>query len=169
MFKPLYFLVFVLAFVNIIKAQSHWESPIYGYQIEVPNGFERTEAIGVNVDFKAVNGVNSIVIVIKTIPADYAKYSIWELLGDLKTFGSDWQNGAQEYMNNPKFLKYGKTIVDDNEAFWYDYITDNPMLYSKVYQTQKGNKLYTVTLTCKKESYNYFSPIWYRFKELIKL
>lgn len=155
--------------INNIKAQSHWKSPIYGYQIEVPNGFKRTEAIGINVDFKAVKGSNSIVVVIKTIPDEYAPYNIWELMGDLETFGSDWENGAREYMNSPKFLKYGKTKIDNYDAFWYDYTTENPKLYSKTYQTQKGNKIYTITLSSGFDDYNFYSSIWYRFKEQIKL
>jgi hypothetical protein len=91
------------------------------------------------------------------------------MLGNLETFGADWELGAKEYMDNPKFLKYGKTNLSNLETFWYDYTTDNPKLYSKNYQIKKGNKLYTFTLTCKIKDYNNNSSIWYRFKEQIRL
>lgn len=164
-----FFLITIISSFNLTYGQTKWTSPEYGYTIEIPNGFNKTTSVGNNVDFKATKGKNSIVVVIKNIPYEYASYSIWELLGDLESFGNDWEIGAREYMNNPKFLKYGKTKIDNYDAFWYDYTTDNPKLYSKTYQTQKRNKLYTVTLTCVNSEYNYFSSIWYRFKEQMKL
>lgn len=165
-----YIFTFILmSYASITFAQTKWNSPNYGYSIEIPSGFSKTSSIGNNVDFKAVKGSNSIVIVMKTIPNEYASYSIWELMGNLETFGSDWENGAREYMNNPKFLKYGKTKIDNYDAFWYDYTTENPKLYSKTYQIQKGNKIYTITLTSEFDEYNSYSAVWYRFKEQIKL
>lgn len=163
------FLIIVTSFTNLTYGQTNWTSSKYGYTIEIPKGFSKTTSVGRNVDFKANKGKNSIVIVMKIIPNEYVAYSIWELLGDLESFGNDWEIGAREYMNNPKFLKYGKTKIDNYDAFWYDYTTDNPKLYSKTYQTQKGNKLYTITLTCLNNEYNYFSSIWYRFKEQMRL
>lgn len=168
MFKYIFTFILISS-ASIMFGQTKWNSSNYGYSIEIPSGFNKTSSIGNNVDFKAVKDINSIVIVMKTIPNEYASYSIWELMGDLETFGSDWENGAREYMNNPKFLKYGKTKIDNYDAFWYDYTTENPKMYSKTYQTQKGNKIYTITLTSEFDEYNFYSSIWYRFKEQIKL
>jgi len=72
-------------------------------------------------------------------------------------------------MNNPQFLKYGKTKIDGQDALWYDYTTDSPEMYSKVYQTQKGKYVYTFTLTSLSEDYNEYSSIWFRFKNNIKI
>jgi len=47
--------VFILTITNNLVAQSNWESPKYGYQIEVPSGFERIDAVGLNVDYKSLN------------------------------------------------------------------------------------------------------------------
>lgn len=91
------------------------------------------------------------------------------MLGDLETFGAEWELGAKEYMDNPQFLKYGKTTLSSLETFWFDYTTDNPNLYSKNYQTKKGNKLYTITLTCPNSEYSYNSSIWFRFKDKMKI
>ena len=154
---------------TICFSQSKWESKKYDYTIEIPNGFIENTPYGTNVDFKAVNGASSIVIVIKTIPNNYSSYTLWDLLGNLDTFGAEWELGAKEYMRNPKFIKYGKTALSGLDSFWFDYTTDSPKLYSKNYQTKKGNKIYTITLTCPIEKYNYFSSIWYKFKNSIKL
>jgi len=149
-------------------SQSQWTSPNYGYTIEVPKDFRQTNAVSQNVDFKAVKGKSSIVVIVNTLPVEYAAYNIWEILGDLETFGAEWELGAMEYMNNPKFLKYGKTKIDDIDTFWYDYTTDFPKLYSKTYQTQKGRIVYTITLTSPSEDYNMYSSVWFRFKNNIK-
>ncbi len=153
----------------IIFSQRTWKSARYGYIIEIPQGFSQKATVGANVDFKATKGVSSIVIVVKNLPREYFSYSLWDLLGDLSTYGYDWEIGAKEYLNNPKFLKYGKTTLSDMGAFWFDYTTDNPVLYSKNYQIKKGGKLYTITLTCPKSKYNYYMPFWYRFKDKFRL
>ena len=150
-------------------SQTSWHSSNYDYSIEIPRGFTKTTPINQNVDFKAEDERSSIVVVVKALPAEYSQYSIWEIMGDLETFGDEWEYGAMEYMNNPKFLKYGKTKIDGQDAFWYDYTTDSPKMYSKVYQTQKGKYIYTFTLTSPSNQYNTFSPIWFRFKEKIKI
>ncbi|MDT0685571.1 hypothetical protein [Autumnicola psychrophila] len=163
------FVVVVGLFISQASAQSIWSSSTQAYSIEVPKGFKKTTAIGQNVDFKAENGSSSIIVVVKALPAEYAQYSIWEIMGDLNTYGDEWEYGAREYMNNPQFLKYGKTKVDGHDAFWYNYTTDSPKMYSKVYQTQKGRYTFTFTLTSHLNQYNSFSPIWFRFKENIQL
>lgn len=150
-------------------SQTNWKSTKYNYSIEIPQGFSSTSAVGSNVDFKATKGFSSVVIVVKTIPQEYSSYTLWDLLGDLETFGDEWELGAKEYMDNPRFLKYGKTTLSKLQTFWYDYTTDNPKLYSKNYQTKKGNKLYTITLTCPKNEYSYYSSIWFRFKDKMKI
>jgi len=162
------FVLFLMApfFCN---SQSTWNSLKYNYNIEIPRGFVKMPKIGSNVDFKAVKGLSSIVIVVKTIPSQYASLSQWEILGDLNTFGRDWENGAQELFSNPKFIKYGKTTISNLESFWFDYTTDYPKLYSKNYQAKKGDKLYTITLTCPKLEYNNYSAIWFSFKEKFKI
>lgn len=161
--------ILLLLFPIFCFSQTNWQSTRYNYSIEIPTGFSQTSAIGSNVDFKATKGLSSIVIVVKSIPAEYSSYTIWDMLGDLETFGAEWELGAKEYMDNPQFLKYGKTNLSNLETFWYDYTTDNPKLYSKNYQTKKGNKLYTITLTCPNSEYNYYSSIWFRFKDKMKI
>lgn len=166
------FLLLLILFFSVPKqnfSQSIYHSLSYGYEIEIPQGFTETIPIGQNVDFKAENGSSSIVVVVKALPAEYAQYSIWEIMGDLETYGEEWEYGAREYMNNPQFLKYGKTQIDGQDALWYDYTTDSPKMYSKVYQTQKGKYIYTFTLTSLADNYNTFSPIWFRFKNVIKI
>jgi hypothetical protein len=162
-------ILFVILSTSFSFSQTRWYSDLYDYSIEIPNGYNKSKIVSSNVDFKANNGLNSIVIVVKSISTEYTNYTIWDMLGNLETFGADWELGAKEYMDNPKFLKYGKTNLSNLETFWYDYTTDNPKLYSKNYQIKKGNKLYTITLTCKFKDYNNNSSIWYRFKEQISL
>lgn len=152
-----------------ILSQTVWKSVKHNYTIEIPEGFSRTQSIGANVDFKANKGESSIVIVVISIPLEYARYTIWDLFGDLETYGTEWEEGAQEFMNNPKFIKYGKTSLSNLETFWYDYTTDDPKLYSKTYQTVKNGKLYTITLTCLYSEYNTYSPVWFRFKDKMKI
>ena len=163
----LIFCTFSMALLDVYS-QTSWQSSNYDYTIEIPQGFTETTPIGQNVDFKAEKGSSSVVVVVKTLPAEYAQYSIWEIIGNLETYGDEWEYGAREYMNDPEFLKYGKTKIDGEDAFWYDYRTDSPKMYSKVYQTQKSGNIYTFTLTSLADRYNSFSPTWFRFKEQIR-
>jgi hypothetical protein len=167
MIKIKLLLIFLLLWSPIFS-QANWVSPKYGYSIEIPENFQIAKPVGANVDFKAVNGINSIVVVVQKLPSEYTNIPIWELLGDLETYGAEWEDGAREYLNNPKFVKYGQTTLNGLETFWYDYTTDSPGLYSKTYQTQKDGIIYTITLTCIVEDFNFYSPIWYRFKNNIE-
>jgi hypothetical protein len=161
---------FLFLFLTLSSfAQTSWKSKKYNYKIEIPKEFTISESTGINVDFKANKGKNSVVIVIKKFPKKYENNSIWEILGNLETYGKDWELGAKEYMNSPKFIKYGKTTINGNQAFWYDYTTENPKFYSKTYQVKKGSVLYTFTLTCEFTNASQYSAVWYRFKEKIEL
>ena len=162
------FILLPLLFSFLIShSQMVWKSTKYKYSLEIPSGFSVSESVGVNVDFKANKGRNSVVIVVKSIPKEYEKYTIWDVVGNLDTYGKEWENGAQEFLPNPKFKKLGKTTLSNQHTFWYDYTTENPQLYSKTYQIKKGIILYTITLTCELNDLNFFSPIWFRFKEKI--
>lgn len=163
----LFFLFVLLPLVA--QSQTTWISPKFKYSIELPKDFTQVKSTGVNVDFSAKNESNSIVIVVTTIPNEYLNFTIWEMLGDLTTFGSDWENGAKEFMNDPKFIKYGTTILSGLDAFWYDYTTDSGSIYSKTYQTKKGNKMYTITLTNLNSNKNSYTAIWLRFKNKFKI
>ena len=142
--------------------QVNWTST-KGYTIEVPKGFVKKEAVGANVDFKAVEGNNSVVIVVKNLPSEYYSATIWDLTGNLETFASEWEQGANEFMDNPQVIKFGKTSIDQIDAFWMDYKTDRPPLYSKAYQTKRGNKLYVLTFTCSESEINHYNTLWFRF------
>ncbi len=161
---------FILLLYSLTSSgQTIWKSNKYSYYIEIPSGFSISKNLEGNVDFKANYGNKSIVIVIKTLSNKFKKNTLWEDLGNLETYSNEWETFAKEYMNKPKFLKYGKTTINDIETFWYDYTTENPKLYSKTYQTKKENIIYTFTLTCDYKDYNQYSAIWYRFKEKIIL
>ena len=162
-------ILFAILLTSFSFSQTNWRSSNYNYSIEIPEGFSKENVVGSNVDFKATRGMSSVVIVVITIPQEYVSYSIWELLGDLDIYQKDWELESEEYLDNPIFLKYGKTILSNLETYWFDYTTDNPKLYSKNYQTKKGNKLYTITLTCPAQDYNYYSSIWFRFKNNMKI
>lgn len=164
------FSILLFSLITLVGfSQTTWKSTNYGYSIEIPRGYSKFQSIGSNVDFKANNGLNSIVVVVNSLPLEYSQATIWDMMGDLSTYGAEWEYGAKEHMNNPKFLKYGKTTIDGLQSLWYDYTTVNPHLYSKTYQVKKGTKLYTITLTCEYENYNNNSSIWYRFKDKIAL
>jgi hypothetical protein len=169
--KKMKFFCFILLLVyNFSFGQTNWRSNKYNYSFEIPSGFHKTNnTVGANVDFKAVERENSIVVVIKKLPIEVSKYSIWYIFGDLKSYGSEWEEGAREFLNKPKFVKYGKTQICGLETFWYDYSTENPYLYSKTYQLKKNNILYTITLTCSYSNVSEFSATWFRFKNSIKI
>lgn len=170
MLRKIFFISLVL-FPIVINAQSLWKSSKYGYTAEIPKGFKIQQIVGSNVDFKASNEEkgSSITIVVKQISSDNRKYSIGDLIGDLPTYVKSWEAGAYEYFNTPQVLKYGKTTLSGTTAIWFDYLTDNGLFYYKNYQVVKGNLLYTITFSCmySKEPLN--TPIWYRFKEQLKL
>lgn len=160
----------ILLFYNFSLSQTIWKSSKYNYSIEIPSGFNIIHnTVGANVDLKAIDGENSIVVVIKSLPLEVSKYSIWNIFGDLKSYGSEWEKDAREFFNNPKFLKYGKTKISGLETFWYDYSAESPNLYYKTYQLKKSNILYTITLTCSYSNVSKFSATWFRFKNNVKI
>lgn len=162
------FILILILGVNISFGQTKWNSKKYGYQVEIPEGFETANIIGVNVDVKAVHNGNSIVIVVKKLPQDVENISLWEGLGDLSEYASYFRNGLQEHMNTPKVMKYGKTLINNFDSFWIDYTTDNGKYYYKNYMIKRGRYIYTITFFADKNSWNYYSPFWFRFKEQIK-
>jgi hypothetical protein len=166
--KTLFYLALLLIFSIKSFSQTTWKSKKYGYQTEIPKGFKIAEATGVNVDFKAVHNGASIIIVVKKFPQDVENLSIWQALGDLDDFADYFQNGLQETANTPKVIKYGKTFINNYDSFWIDYTTDSGKYYYKNYMIKKGQYTYTITFFADKNSWNYYSAFWFRFKEQIK-
>lgn len=170
MLRKVFFVSLVL-FSIATNTQTLWKSSRYGYSVEIPKGFKKQQILGSNVDFKISSEEkgNSIIIVVKQISFDNKKYTIGDLINDLPSYVKNWEEGAYEYFNTPKVLKYGKTTLSGATAIWFDYLTDNELFYYKNYQVVKGNLLYTITFSCmySKEPSN--APIWYRFKESLKL
>lgn len=167
--KQIIFIILVLYF-NLSNSQTIWKSVSYNYQVEIPKGFKIKQATGANVDFKVGNNAgNSIVIVVKKMPDEYKNQTIYQVLGDLEGYVDYWKQGANEMFNTPKLIKYGKTKVNNYDAFWLDYTTDNDTYYYKNYSIKKGDLIFAVTFFSTKEDWNYYSAIWFRFKEQMKL
>lgn len=164
------YLLYILLFYNFSFCQTNWKSMKYNYQVEIPKGFKIKQAIGANVDFKVGNNAdNSIVIVVKKIPIEYKNQTIYQVLGNLDDFANDWIEGSKEIFNSPKLIKYGKTKVNNYDSFWLDYTTDNDKYYYKNYSIKKGDLFFSITFFSTKEDWNYYSAIWFRFKEQMKL
>lgn len=163
------YLLFFFTLISVFgNAQINWKSPKYGYNIEIPDNFvQTTNIVGSNVDFKADNEISSIVIVVKQLPKEITKYSIWEIFGDLDDYVKEWEDGAKEYFENPKVIKYGKTTINGLQSFWLDYITSDG-LYSKNYSVKKENTIYTITCSNPKQLNSNYTSIWFRFKSSIK-
>lgn len=152
-------------------SQSNWKSSQYNYSIEIPKNFANVsnDAVGANVDFKAVKGNSSIVIVVKKIPHEFKDDSIWEILGDLESFSNSMIEGLKEYMPNPRLIKYGKTTIDEYDSFWLDYTVESPDTYMKSYSFVRNGYLFNITLSCLLSTKSHHESIWYRFKTKIKL
>lgn len=66
--KIKFIIVYVLVISNFSFSQALWKSSKYNYQVEIPKGFSINDAVGANVDFKAVdNSGNSIIIVVEKL------------------------------------------------------------------------------------------------------
>jgi hypothetical protein len=164
------YLIYFLVFYNFSFCQTNWKSVKYHYQVEIPKGFSITQATGTNVDFKVGdNAGNSIVIVVKKLPIEYKNQTIFQILGNLEVYANEWIEGSKEIFNTPKLIKYGKTKINNYDAFWLDYTTDNDLYYYKCYSIKKEDLIYVVTFSSTKKDWNYYSSIWFRFKEQIKL
>ncbi len=164
------YLYFLLLLTNLIVAQKNWKSIKYNYQVEIPKGFQIIEALGKNVDFKVGDQFgNSVVIVVKEFPPEYKNKTIKEILGSAKDNANYWEEGANEFFETPKLLKYGDTKICNYDAFWMDYTTDNGSYYYKNYCVKKGKLYFVITLTSTIKNWNYNSVIYFRFKEQMKI
>lgn len=163
------YLFYFLLVYNFSFCQTQWKSLKYDYQVVIPKGFKIKQATGANVDFKVGNSSgNSIVIVVKVLPSEYKKQTIYQVLGNLDDFKNYWIKGSKEVFNTPELVKYGKTKINNYDAFWLDYTTDNAMYYYKNYSIKKGDLIFAITFFSSKKDWNYYSPIWFKFKEQIK-
>jgi hypothetical protein len=163
------YLFLILLFSNFSFSQTLWISNKYGYSVEIPKGFNTAIAIGANVDFKAVKEGSSIVIVVRKLPEEARKMTIWDIFGDLDDYAVEWETEAQENLPNAKAIKYGKTKIQNLDSFWMDYTTDNGIYYYKNYSFKKGNLFFVITFSSPSRDWNYYSPYWFRFKEQIKI
>lgn len=166
--RNIIYLLLTLFFSLKLYSQTTWKSDKYGYHVEIPKGFKITEAAGINVDFKAVNNGNSIIIVVKRLSKEAQKLTIWQGLGDLDEYANIFQTDLQEYLNSPKAIKYGKTMINNQDAFWIDYTSDNGAYYYKTYCFKKGTNIFTITFFSDIKNWNYYSAMWFRFKGQIK-
>lgn len=163
--------IFIIIKMNLF-GQTTYKSSKYPYQLEIPFGFQNTKAVSASVDLKTVDGINSLVVLVKQLPIEAKGLNYKELYGDdLSNFKSDWLSGASEHFENPIFIKQGETTIGKQYAFWYDFTTksnyDDYSVYSRNYQVVYNNLLYTFTLTCKAQDISQYSAIWYRVKNSI--
>ncbi len=170
--KILLLLIFIILEINLF-GQTIYKSSKYPYQLEIPVGFQSTTAVSASVDLKVVDGINSIVVLVKQLPSEAKGLNYKELYGDdLSNFKSDWLSGASEHFENPVFVKQGETTIGKQYTFWYDFTTktnyDDYSLYSRNYQVIYSNVLYTFTLTCKSQDVTQYAAVWYRFMNSIK-
>lgn len=169
--NKLLLLIFIIIEINSF-GQTNYKSSKYPYQLEIPVGFQKTTAVSASVDLKSVDGINSLVVLVKQLPSEAKGLNYKELYGDdLSNFKSDWLSGASEHFENPIFIKQGETTIGKQYAFWYDFTTksnnDDYSVYSRNYQLVYNNMLYTFTLTCKAQDVSQYSAIWYRIKNSI--
>lgn len=150
------------------NAQTVWISPKYHYSIEIPKGFvKENPSVGQNVDFKAAfDRINTIVIVVKKIPDDAFRYSLWDIYGDLNIYFNNLEvEGIQRY-GYYKIIDYGKFVVSGSDALWYD--VEREMGFVRYCQTKKGNYIYTFTLAYFNGETKFWDTVWIRFLKQIK-
>lgn len=148
--------------------QEKWTNPNYKYTIEIPEGFKIMKALGADVDFKASDGIGSIVIVVNKIPPAYQDLTIEDLFGSLENYVVQWEVGAQEHLDRAKVIKFGKTTFQNEEAIWFDQISENPKTYTKIYQVVHKNLLFTFTLSSSESQKDKYAILWFRFKNKLK-
>lgn len=164
------FVILCMIFFNLTYSQSNWISKKYNYKVEIPKGFQIIKATGKNVDFKVGDKFgNSVVIVVREFPSEFKKSSLSEVLGSAEKNANSWTEGANEFFDTPKLLKYGVTKIDNYEAYWMDYTTDNGSYYYKHYSVKKGNLFLAITFFSTIKNWNFNSALYFRFKEQMKL
>ncbi len=147
--------------------QTLWVNDNYGYSVEIPKEYEQVEKTGKNVDLSISNGLEKIVIVVKTIPKEYASYSLWDLLGDIDTYAKDFENGSKEFATSFTAINYGKTFIGGLDAFWMTAKIDNSPIYQKTYQIKKEHLIFSITMSCNERRAKDVSKCWLRFKNTI--
>ena len=163
-------LIFILNFIyGGIHCQTIFKSN-KGYTIEIPKGYTKKEGIGKNVDLKIIdNSGNTIVVVVKKLPADNEITSAY-ILDDMTN--EQWENSLAEGLPNPKVVKKGKTYLDKKEAFYLHYRTTeygNARVYYNInYQVILKNTQYVITATCLNENLTAEMPVFYRMIQSIK-
>ncbi len=148
-----------------------WTSSKYHYTVEMPKGYEIVPANGLNVDFKVENNYGSIVIVVKSFPPELQHVvngkTIFDMIGDLKSYEIEYIEGAHEFLSDPIFVKSGKSTVGGIPAYWMDFTTNdnagNMTIYNKMYQFMSSSILYTISFACDQTELANYQPVWYRF------
>jgi len=150
-----------------------WTSSKYHYTVEIPKGYEIVPATGLNVDFKVENNYGAIVIVVKSFPPELQHVvngkTVFDMIGDLKSYETEYIEGAHEFLSNPIFVKSGKTTVGGILAYWMDFTTNDTAgnmtitIYNKMYQFMSSSILYTISFTCDQTELTDYQPVWYRF------
>lgn len=148
-----------------------WTSSKYHYTVEIPKGYEIVPVTGLNVDFKVENNYGSIVIVVKSFPPELQHVvngkTIFDMIGDLKSYEIEYIEGAHEFLSDPIFVKSGKSTVGGIPAYWMDFTTNdnagNMTIYNKMYQFMSSSILYTISFACDQTELANYQPVWYRF------
>jgi hypothetical protein len=147
---------YIATFLLILSCSSYYritgqihKSTNYGYQIEIPISYVKAQATGKNVDFKVVDQFgNSIIIVVKKLPIDALNSSVYELA---EITNIEWEQSLSEFLPNPKFVKSGKSKLDNKEAFWIHYTSQALYEESVIhinYMVFFRGLQYTITATC---------------------
>jgi hypothetical protein len=156
-----------IAGIGISNAQKPFKS-LKRYSLIIPIGYEQINKIGSNVDLKLINKKSGVVFVVVVSPlTQYEKgKSIYDLT---KIPPNELMRQMKEYTNNPTFVKYGNTKIDNIEASYLQY-TDgaNSDIYVTIYYVYYKEKAYVFNATCSSEDIIKLRPEIYNIFRSIK-
>lgn len=157
-----FFIVIGCSFSSNVFGQNY-KSINYGYQIEIPKNYIIKEATGKNVDFNVADKLgNSIIIVVKKLPPEARNSSAYQMADISK---EQWEQSLSEYLPNPKFVKSGKSKLDNKDAFWIHYTSQagsEPKVIHINYMVFYKGLQYVITATCDQKDLDSNMPTFMR-------
>jgi hypothetical protein len=162
-------LLFVLVILSVCSlfAQTKFRSNKH-YTLIIPEGYEHVKKIGNNVDLKLLNKKNKVTFncVASALTEDEKGKTVYEIT---KISPSVLMNALSEYIDNPKFIKYGNTTIGNVKAVYIQFSSGNSnRLYNISYYVYYKGQGYVFTAACLFENIDELKPEIYNIFRSIK-
>ena len=139
----------------------------YGFRIKFPEGWNIETGDGIHIVQKASSEDGTISVIIQQFDLEGNKgFDSIKDTGETKEFIDSVIEGAESKFSNVKIINYGETKIDNEPAYWVEYLATSQILDYEIEMTNltyflaKNDTMYSISSGTETSKYSKIKPIF---------